>query len=144
MYHGTAAFPLLQDVAYQKTSPVDPVYNCIAWAVRDASKWWWPTLYDPRSYWPPGLPREETIASFVHAFATVGFEPCASAEPEPGFEKIALYVDDAGIPTHAARQHRSGWTSKLGEAHDIVHAELRDLEGGIYGSAAQFFRRATG
>lgn len=141
MYHATPEFPRLQQSAYAATSPIDPVYNCIAWAVQDVQRWWWPTPFDPRCYWPPGVTTEETLFSFIQAFATVGFEPCESIRPEVGFEKLALYLDDAGVPTHAARQLGAVWTSKLGEAHDIVHAALADLEGGIYGTAVHFFRR---
>jgi hypothetical protein len=56
-------------------------------------------------------------------------------------EKVALFADPAGIPTHAARQLASGqWTSKLGQAEDIEH-ELRALEGEIYGVVALILKR---
>jgi hypothetical protein len=43
---------------------------------------------------------------------------------------------------HPARQTEGGaWTSKLGEANDIRHAALHDLEGGIYGTVAHFFSK---
>ena len=46
-----------------------------------------------------------------------------------------------GIPTHAARQLRSGrWTSKLGQAEDIEH-ELRALEGAIHGAVVLILKR---
>ncbi len=58
-----------------------------------------------------------------------------------GFEKVALFVDAAGMPTHAARQVNSGaWTSKLGNSEDIEH-ELRALEGDIYGTVRLILKR---
>jgi hypothetical protein len=53
-----------------------------------------------------------------------------------------IYVDSSGTPTHMARQLSNGnWTSKLGDAEDIEHAQLEQLEGDIYGVAYQFLRR---
>ena len=141
-YHQLPEFPQLEQHAYLKTSPADPRYNCIAWAIGDTSRWWWPEPYDPRCYWPPGIPKEETLLSFVEALRAIGFEPCDEGEFEVGVTKIALYSDDADVPTHAARLVGDKWTSKLGEGHDIEHSDLRDLEDGVYGRVRQFFRRA--
>ena len=72
---------------------------------------------------------------------SLGFVPCADESLEPGFQKVALFADPAGMPTHAARQLASGhWTSKLGQAEDIEH-ELRALKGEIYGAATLFLKR---
>lgn len=58
------------------------------------------------------------------------------------YEKIAIYVDDSGDPSHAARQTSSGkWTSKIGELEDIEHGSLSDLEGEAYGTVAQIMKR---
>lgn len=82
------------------------------------------------------------MESFLLAFATLGYETCATAELEAGFEKVALYVDETGEPTHAARQVESGaWSSKIGEWEDIEHNTLRAMEGPAYGRAAQFLKR---
>jgi hypothetical protein len=63
-------------------------------------------------------------------------------EIQPGLEKIALFADANGLPTHAARQLANGrWTSKLGKAEDIEH-ELRDLEGNFYGSVVLVMARS--
>lgn len=57
-----------------------------------------------------------------------------SLELDDGYEKVALYVDNAGIPTHMARQLPNGeWTSKLGQLEDISHNDLDALEGTQYG-----------
>jgi hypothetical protein len=112
-------FPHLRTETYAVTSPKDAEYNCIAWAAWDTERWWWPA---PDYYWPPGLPVEETLETFIQVFAMSGFMPCEGAELEPGFEKIALYADNSGKPTHAARQLDNGrWTNKLGVLEDIEH-----------------------
>lgn len=89
------------------------------------------------------------MESFVEAYAALGYTVCedGSREPELGFQKIAIYVDEDGIPTHAARQLPNGeWTSKLGRAEDIQHQTLEALESDDdnllgYGSAALILRR---
>ncbi|MHB1426826.1 MAG: DUF7689 domain-containing protein [Gemmataceae bacterium] len=133
-------FPRLRGTAYRITSPASEVYNCIAWAAGDTGHWWWPG--DPaRTYWPIGTPRLETLEAFRDAFATLGYVVCAQADLEPGFEKIALFTEADGTPTHAARQLPDGtWTSKLGMSEDIQHA-LEDLAGNVYGSVVQILKR---
>jgi hypothetical protein len=134
-------FPRLQGSAYQITSPPSDVYNCIAWAASDPTCWWWPG--DPvKDHWPPGAARDETIDAFREAFETLGFVMCAAEGLEPGFEKIAVFADDQGTPTHAARQLPTGqWTSKLGQLEDIQHS-LHDLTGNEYGTVALIMKRA--
>jgi hypothetical protein len=97
---------------------------------------------DPdNGYWPEGVPTEVTVPAFVAAFATFGFSPTDQEELEPGWEKIALFADGNGVPTHAARQLPTArWTSKLGKLEDIEH-ELRDLTGTTYGSVVQIMKR---
>jgi hypothetical protein len=133
-------FPRLRGSGYRIESPQDPDYNCIAHAAGDQRNRWWP---DPGGWaaWPEGVPREETLEAFRAAFATLGYVPCEGAEPESGFEKVALFADSHGVPTHAARQVPSGrWTSKLGELEDIEHA-LHDLTGLVYGSVVLVMKR---
>jgi hypothetical protein len=125
------------------TSLEDKNYNCIAWAAEEDDRWWWPTK---DYYWPPGVTREETIEAFVLAYATIGYEACENAELEPGYQKIAIYVDSRGIPTHAARQLRKGeWASKMGTDCDIEHPTLQSIRewpgGRSYGSAKVYLRR---
>jgi hypothetical protein len=135
-----AVFPGLAGKPYRITSPHDEVYNCIAWAVGISNDWWWPDE-SGKGYWPIGIPREVSIDAFRHMLSSLGFEPCPDADLEPGFEKVALFTNDAGVPKHAARQLGTGfWTSKLGNMEDIEH-DLRDLEGTIYGMVALVMRR---
>lgn len=123
-------FPQLQN-SFQITSPPTREYNCIGWAAGETDRWWWP---NPTWYWPPSVRREETVAAFQQAFGTLGYVPCNNDRPEPGIEKIALYADRDGKPTHAARQLDTGWwTSKLGKEDDIQHASPQEVEGNWYG-----------
>ncbi len=131
-------FPGLHGTDWQITSPWDKRYNCIAWAAGDNTRWWWPM---DESYWPDTADRLETVAAFVAAFASLGFELCSEATHETHFDKIVIFADADGIPTHAARQLSDGqWTSKLGRSEDITHA-LTDICGEAYGSVAQVMRR---
>ena len=135
-------FPRLRGSNYAVTSPHDPGYNCIAWAAEDVTKWWDP---DPHHlyFWPRDAPRKRTLEAYVAAYAHLGYELCDSPEFEAGFEKVALFANAQGVPTHAARQLRNGrWTSKLGRGEDIEH-DLRDLEGQDYGSVSRVLRRPS-
>jgi len=118
---GESDFPKLQETGFLITSEVTPEYNCIAWAAGEDGRWWWP---DPmgQAYWPPDIPREETLDAFIQAYAKLGYQPCENEELEPAYEKIALFASSNGSPTHAARQlQNGGWTSKLGPQEDIEH-----------------------
>ncbi len=137
-------FPRLLQHGYRIESPRTPRYNCIAWAGGDTTRWWWPggAPFGPY-YWPDGVPAEEKLESFELAFgAQGGYQRCDCPDLEPDFEKIAVYVDNPGQPTHAARQLESRrWTSKLGRLEDIEHATLAALEGPGYGRVGLILRR---
>ena len=135
------SFPNLASAEYQKKSVETPEYNCIAWAAGDSSRWWWPS---PFSYWPAEAPQEVTLPGYRAVFELMGYQECATDVPELGFEKVAIYVDTDGSPSHAARQLENGsWTSKLGSWEDIEHPTLHALEGfGVaYGTVALILRR---
>jgi hypothetical protein len=136
-------FPALRHGGYRVTSPVDKCYNCIGYAAGDTANWWWPAPQIKDVFWPAGVPREETIAAFAHAFRSLGFVECNTEEFEAGVDRIALFADEQGRPLHAARQMTSArWTSKLGEREDVEHS-LRDLEGDVYGKVVLIMKRAT-
>jgi len=133
-------FPRLGTNYLKKSSDTDQ-YNCIAWAMSECHRPWWPGS-EPAGYWPPDLPHDETIDNFVEAFRRKGYELCAGAHHEWLFEKVAIYADLKGVPTHAARQSWRGvWISKLGQNVDISHATLRHLEDGLYGSVVLVMKR---
>lgn len=134
-------FPNLLNSDYSITSPPSPEYNCIDWAASDTNAWWEPdsqNLY----YWPPEVSRKYTLDSHIKAYEILGYTLCHDVNYEKGFEKIAIYVDSNGKPTHAARQLSSGkWTSKLGQLEDIEHTTLDDISGSHYGSVAVILKR---
>ena len=138
-------FPRLSREVYRVTSPATDLYNCMAWAAGDVTRSWWPA----RDYfWPDSAPCEETLASFRTVFEGMGYVECETDELEAGFEKIAIFVDDDEIPTHAARQLQHGtWTSKLGDWEDIEHDSLSALENAslmtsLYGKVGLIMRRS--
>jgi hypothetical protein len=142
-----ARFPNLHRDEYEVTSEETSDYNCIAHAAGKDDNWWWPD--DPPAYWPDGHDKAETLEAFIKLYAAIGFVhgENQSYELEAGIEKIALYVDGDGVPTHAARQLADGtWTSKLGEWEDIQHKTLKAMEDGGalglgYGKVAVILRR---
>jgi hypothetical protein len=107
------------------TSPSTPDYNCIAWAAHDIERWWEPDPFE-LYYWPEDAPRSISLEAFVAAFSTKGFSPCDSDHVEPDLEKIAIYVNAQGKPTHAARQLPNGrWTASSASVK-ISSMSLRD------------------
>lgn len=135
------SFPNLLEDDYQITSPKDAGYNCMAWAVGDTSHFW----YDVKVrgyYWPPGAGSADAVEGWKSAFAIHGYTDAESGNLEQGLEKVAIYVDADGNPTHVARQTETGeWTSKLGKDYDIRHATLNALEGDEYGKVAVIMQR---
>ena len=142
-----ANFPNLHPGTYKITSVEDVTYNCIAHAAGADDAWWWPVSGIDGVVWPDGIPQEVSLDCFAVAYELRGYQKCADAKLEAGFEKVALYVDHKGEPTHAARQLSSGaWTSKLGEWEDIEHEALSALEdptgrGLAYGKVVLIMRR---
>lgn len=132
-------FPNLLSSNHRVASRPDTQYNCFAWAARYTDRWVGP---GPFGYWPADVPDRLTLNNLTAVYARDGFERCESGEPESGYEKIAIYTDRRGLPTHAARQLATGkWTSKLGELEDIEHDTLEVLEGPQYGRAVRYLRR---
>ena len=73
-------------------------------------------------YWPDELkgPDASTVVGWVRLFKSLGYTVCDTAELEPGFEKVAIYISSDATVRHVAHQLESGaWTSKLGKWEDI-------------------------
>ena len=88
-----------------------------------------------------GCAAQLTLDAFQAAFVSLGYSTTDADVPETGYDKVAIFADVAGRPTHAARQLPTGrWTSKLGQAEDIEH-DLRALEGDVYGAAVLIMKR---
>jgi len=133
-------FPGLIDSGFSIMSPETPEYNCIAWAAGDNEAWWEPDLFN-LGFWPSNVSREFTLNSYIEAYETLGYTRCENAEYEESFEKVVIFVDPNGKPTHAARQLNSGrWTSKLGQLEDIEH-NLEGLIGSQYGYVGIYLKR---
>ena len=78
----------------------------------------------------------------IEVFNIPGYKAETNSSLESVFEKIALYIDADGLPSHAARQKENGfWTSKLGEAEDIEHDTPDALEGETYGKVKIILKR---
>ncbi len=131
-------FVNLKNSKYKITSPRTRTYNCVAFAAGETDRWWWPA---DGAYWPPNVPREETLQAFIAAFQALGYTICENGDLEPDFEKVAIYADNNNQPIHMARQLPSGvWASKCGTLEDIEHEAIEALEG-VYGKVHQYLRR---
>lgn len=134
-------FPALQQDGFELTSPATAAYNCVAWAADDNKRWWEPDPYG-LFFWPPDAPRNWSMASMMAAFETLEYVSCDDSNLEEGIEKIAIYENSFGSPTHVAWQKDDGrWSSKLGEGQDIVHNTVEGLYGQIYGVARVYMKR---
>jgi hypothetical protein len=113
-----------------QTSDPTPVYNCFGWAHnRCEDKWFEPhpenePYDDPEviPYWPPHIPRDYSLNSFLSLYKSIGYERCETEDTEKGYKKIALLLDKWGEPIHATFQNEEGsWSSKLGKEEDVSH-----------------------
>lgn len=120
---------------YTVTSPQTYNYNCIALAAGETDSVWWPNI----NYWPSNIPNNTSLSSFKKCFENLGFKDCnMNHNYETGFDKVAIFIGEDGLTTHAARQFDSlngMWKSKLGPQHNIIH-DLFAMEGEAYGSVA--------
>jgi hypothetical protein len=132
-------FPVLRTMPYTITSPKDPRYNCVAFAVGDLTQFWYDVNINGY-YWPPGARSADTIDGWTDVFELHGYRETTDRSLEPEYEKIAIYVS-ADVPEHVARQKAHGkWTSKAGKGRDFEH-ELEALEGSFHGKVVKVMRR---
>src|SRR5437773_2538366 len=137
-----ASFPALAPANFKVTSDKDDDYNCIGFAAEETNRFWWP-VKQPPYYWPPDLPLDLTVENFVAAFEKLGYSKCENFGLEEEYEKVVIYANAKGVPTHVARQLADGrWTCKLGRSWDIEHKTLAGLAGKEYGSPTQAMKRA--
>ena len=143
-------FPFLFPENHRVTSPPSTGYNCIAWAAGFSDRQLWPVLpelVEGDVAWPEDLPHDESLASIIAFFESLGYQECDSPDLEAGFEKVALFADpEDDYPTHAARQLPGGWwTSKMGwDGVTIEHDGLSCIEGRRYGRVRLYMRRPIG
>lgn len=141
-------YPKLADTGYVITSQETPVYNCIAWAAGDTTRWWEcgedGPIDEPGVYSPEGARYGFGLEALISAFEVIGYELCLDGGPEPeeGYDRIALYAE-ASEWRHAARLLKDGrWSSKLGDLEDVSHDSPGDVCGRFNGELACFMRRA--
>ena len=148
-------FPNLSNSDWSIKSPQDDRYQCIAWAACKTDKKWWPIspddfpVFPPDHFWPPGVPLNDMVDSFIQAFGTLGYYQCDNPSFEFGYQKIAIYIDSTGSVSHMARQSfwGYGWLSKLGPNEDILHPDLSNVSSHLYlnyayGNAQRFLKRS--
>ena len=82
------AFPNLASEGFDTVEQASELYNCIACAAGDITKWWWP---DGINYWPPWATPDNRMESLLEAFAGLGYEQCQNSDAEEGYQKVALY-----------------------------------------------------
>jgi hypothetical protein len=123
-----AKFPKLKPGNHKHASEATARYNCVAFANGDHRHLWEAGKHGGRYFWPPGI--ADTLDGWTEIFTKKGYEKTDSRESEPGFEKIAIYIDlDDLLPGHIAISDGRVWKSKLGRLQDIEHASLDLLEG---------------
>jgi hypothetical protein len=127
---------------YRDTSEETIDYNCLSWAL--GINW---TRYDPTPrcagyYWFPGVPRKWDEPTIKKVFENHNYRVATNYELEPGYEKVVFYRNEAGIPTHFARQLQNGkWTSKIGNLNDIEHDNLDLIAVPRYGKPGLVMKR---
>ncbi len=140
-----ALFPNLLTVGYKITSKRDETHNCIAYAAGDERrKWACPELAKQAGYyWPPDAKPGSGIDELVYAYEAIGFRRCDGDHVEPGFEKVAIYMDSRGRWSHAAKLLPDGaWSSKIGNIEDIRHNSPYAFAGDFgYGDVYCFMKR---
>jgi hypothetical protein len=131
--------PSLKQHSYKITSPRDPRYNCVAYAVGDLTQFWY-EVNIRGYYWPPGAGSADTLEGWTKVFGIHGYVETEDRTLEPEYEKVAIYASPDG-PEHVARQKASGiWTSKMGRGIDMDHT-LEALEGDFCGKVVKIMKR---
>jgi hypothetical protein len=133
-------FPNLKEESFEITSSSTKRYNCLAWALGDAERWWQPSVLGGY-YWLPGVTFAWTLEAAHEIFQMHGFEKTSDQNHEPSYERVAVYASGTNLK-HFARQLPNGeWTSKLGPEQDISHPTAEALEGNVYGKVVFLYKR---
>lgn len=151
----TQAFPeLALDKGFEIIDGPSPNYNCIAWAANVKDAWYTNLPKDKRpTYglngvkydWPHNADDEFSIQALTQIFTSLGYTPCEDGSYLEGYKKVVFYQKN-GRATHAARQFTYGkykgmWTSKLGQAHCIVHSTPEAIISEAYGAPVFFMKK---
>lgn len=135
--------PCLKDSAslFSPESPVDYIYNCIAWAMGTNMMWVGGNL-TPWQWWPKSVLLSDEKQTLVDAFKVLGFVECPDDTFEEGYRKVALYaIGDKW--THAARVLDTKlYHSKFGCNCDGFHSSNPMLfDGTCYGCVFKYMKR---
>jgi hypothetical protein len=85
-------FPKLRNSNYNRTSDADPKYNCVAYSLGCTKLNFQLVSFPSKIYfWPPGIPRDDTVESWMQVYIRHGYSVCETGDLEPGTEKIAIY-----------------------------------------------------
>jgi hypothetical protein len=99
----------------------------------------------PGYHWPKGAIEGDDPDALKSAYEVIGYELCSGEHadrPEIGYEKVAIYVDDLGLWSHAAKLHDNGeWSSKLGDIEDVHHPSEHCFGDSEYGNGVYYMRR---
>lgn len=133
-----ASFPRLDPDKVEIVGHQTRKFNCIAWSMGIRG---WVN--------PETGSKSNPLVKMDAMYASLGFVrlDAMNIEVVPGVEKVAVYAklaQDHSIEsvTHACRQEVDGtWTSKLGGAPLIRHADLESLEGPVYGTPVAIYVR---
>ena len=123
----SVSFPNLRSEGFTVIDPPCDLYNCIAYAANDTSRWW---DHTPHRYWPSYATRSDRIESLQEVFVGLGFEECYDDKVEAGYQKIALYEDQGGWEHASVQMPNGAWRSKMGEGPVIEHRSPCSLSGG--------------
>ena len=105
-------FPKLRSGNYRHTSDATARYNCLAFANGDYRHLWEAGKHGGRYEWPRGI--ADSLDGWTEMFTTQGYQITRNREIEPGFEKVAIYVDLGDmLPSHVAISDGRIWKSKL-------------------------------
>jgi hypothetical protein len=108
---------------------------------------WVDPFSDAGHWWPDGVERGLSPEHLIAAFKAVGFEISSDAEPEAGFDKVALYKNGDEW-SHATRIVERGIeSSKFGSAwdgqhsHNLCHDETDGKVSNPYGNIFAYMKR---
>lgn len=136
-------WPKLRPENHAVTSLATARYNCMAFANGDEKHWWQANENGQRYSWPAKIP--DTLDGWVQVFTQQGYEHTDERGVEPGYEKVAIFVDLTDmLPGHVSISDGKTWKSKLGRFQDIRHDSLDLLEGDTsceYGIVERILRR---
>jgi len=123
--HAARRYPQLKH--WKVTGEAIEAYNCIGWSLCSENFGW----VNPK----------ETLAEQDAFYASHGFAPSGTCEPECKKRKVAVYCVD-GKPAHGAKEVADGgwYESKRGGNIRIIHRR-EELEGGTYGNVCRCYEK---